>query len=116
MATSKADECRAKAREAEQLAERTTDSTIKEQARKIAQEWWEMVSRGKGRRTETASLLMLVLRSAGPIRACGTAGGHGLKVGVNDDVHHCANASGNKVEFLGGQLALIGQPVLFRHG
>ena len=36
MATSKADECRGKGRAAEQLAEGTTDSAIKEQARKIA--------------------------------------------------------------------------------
>ena len=39
MATSKADEYRAKAREAEQLAEKTTDSVIKEQALKIAEQW-----------------------------------------------------------------------------
>jgi len=58
---------------------------------------------------------VLVLRSAGPIRARGTARGHSLKVGVNDDVHYSANSSGNKVEFLGVQLALIGQLVVFRH-
>ena len=38
-ATSKADEYRAKAQEAEQLAERTTDSVIKEQALRIAEQW-----------------------------------------------------------------------------
>ena len=62
-----------------------------------------------------ASLLTLMLRSAGPIRACGTAGGHRLKVGVNDDVHYSANPSRNKFEFLGSQFALIGRLVLFRH-
>ena len=39
MATSKADDYRAKAREAERLAEQTTDSVIKEQALKIAEQW-----------------------------------------------------------------------------
>ena len=43
MATSKADEYRAKAREAEQLAERTNDSVIKEQALKIAEQWQYML-------------------------------------------------------------------------
>src|SRR4249920_315412 len=41
--------------------------------------------------------------------------GFATSSGVNDDVHHGANASGNKFEFFGGQLALIGQIVLFRH-
>jgi hypothetical protein len=44
MATSKADEYRAKAREAEQLAERTKDSVIKEQALKIAEQWRYMAA------------------------------------------------------------------------
>ena len=39
MSTSKAEEYRTKAREAEQLAERTDDSAIKEQALKIAEQW-----------------------------------------------------------------------------
>src|SRR5262249_32485411 len=55
------------------------------------------------------------LRTAGPIRACGAARGHSLKVGVNDDVHYAANPSRNNVEFLGAQLGLIGQLVFFRH-
>jgi hypothetical protein len=42
VATSKAEEYRAKAREAEQLAERTNDSVIKEQALKIAEQWQYM--------------------------------------------------------------------------
>ena len=44
MATSKADEYRAKAREAEQLAERTNDFVIKEQALKIAEQWRYMAA------------------------------------------------------------------------
>jgi hypothetical protein len=39
VATNKADEYRAKAREAEQLAEQTTESVIKQQAFKIAEHW-----------------------------------------------------------------------------
>jgi hypothetical protein len=39
MATSKADEYWARAREAEQLAEQTADSVIKEQALRIAEQW-----------------------------------------------------------------------------
>ena len=44
MATRKAEEYRAKAREAEQLAEKTVDSTIKEQALKIAEQWRYMAA------------------------------------------------------------------------
>ena len=44
MATSKAEEYRTKAREAEQLAERTNDSVIKEQALKIAEQWRYMAA------------------------------------------------------------------------
>ena len=47
MSTSKADEYRAKAREAEQLAERTNDSVIKEQALKIAERWQYMAALGR---------------------------------------------------------------------
>jgi hypothetical protein len=47
MATSKADEYRAKAREAEQLAERTNDSVIKEHALKIAEQWRYMAASKK---------------------------------------------------------------------
>ena len=42
MATSKAEEYRTKAREAEQLAERTNDPAIKDQALKIAEQWQYM--------------------------------------------------------------------------
>ena len=44
MATRKAEDYRAKAREAEQLAEKTVDSTIKEQALKIAEQWRYMAA------------------------------------------------------------------------
>jgi hypothetical protein len=44
MATSKTDEYRAKAREAERLAGQTTDSVIKEQALKIAEQWLYMAA------------------------------------------------------------------------
>jgi hypothetical protein len=42
--TSKADEYRAKASEAEQLAEQTRDSVIKEQLFKTAQQWRDMAA------------------------------------------------------------------------
>jgi hypothetical protein len=42
--TSKADEYRAKASEAEQLAEQTVDSVIKEKLFKIAQQWRDMAA------------------------------------------------------------------------
>jgi hypothetical protein len=44
MATSKADEYWARAREAEQLAEQTADSVINEQALKIAEQWRYMAA------------------------------------------------------------------------
>jgi hypothetical protein len=50
MATSKADEYRARAREAEQLAEQTPELDIKEQAFKIAKQWLDMAAREEKRR------------------------------------------------------------------
>ena len=44
VATSKADEYRAKAREFEELAEQARDSDIKEQLFKIAQQWRDMAA------------------------------------------------------------------------
>jgi hypothetical protein len=44
LATSKADEYRAKAREAKRLAEETPDWEIKEQAFKIAKQWRDMAA------------------------------------------------------------------------
>jgi hypothetical protein len=47
--TSKADEYRAKARDAKRLAELACETDVKEQALKIAQEWLEMAAREEKR-------------------------------------------------------------------
>jgi hypothetical protein len=63
MATSKADEYRAKAREAEQLAEKTTDSVVK------AQNCGTVAVHGRFRRKVWATLGQPPLRSAPSARA-----------------------------------------------
>jgi hypothetical protein len=64
--------------------------------------------------TETASLHMLVLRTAGPIRACVLSAPPS-----RSSCHGCSNHEGeapsNAFEFLRRQLALIGSFFLIRH-